>query len=420
MKVRALLGAENPSVYQHPRVYRNKCVTNRSQKRQKFAPSLAPGNVFNPHRLFRGTWTPEWLDERREVSERAKKLYAYLTYFAGSKGRAWPSYARLAEKLHVTRRHVIRLLSELSEYRLIRVTHVNDPKRGCRANIYEFLWHEWMQHPEDQGYKIVVPEDFSPDEIAEEFTVSSASPESIVSEQSELASPCAPPIPRTAQPLPATDREVLTPVTPTPLRSQEINNEELKYKHPEGAWSFLPEERISTTEPDDPFSPPDKEKPAKKHAIPWQEQRGYKEKKNWFSKSNQESPLPPSPSSTQAEPSPGLVRKAWYIARRLLNEFWDNCKIRPDLRILFRYVNRSLQEGYKEESIRAAFERSLHQCHAHATDCGEIWEVSSTVHRAEKWLKDNGSFWKPVSAEEEQRLHSEFDALLAAWRGGQR
>jgi hypothetical protein len=40
---------------------------------------------INPHRLFHGVWLPEWLEERPEISEKAKKLYAYLTYFAGRK-----------------------------------------------------------------------------------------------------------------------------------------------------------------------------------------------------------------------------------------------------------------------------------------------------------------------------------------------
>jgi hypothetical protein len=57
---------------------------------------------INPHRLFHGVWLPQWLEERPEVSERAKKLYAYLTYFAGGKGYAWPSFNHLAEKLHIS------------------------------------------------------------------------------------------------------------------------------------------------------------------------------------------------------------------------------------------------------------------------------------------------------------------------------
>ncbi|MGB8464917.1 MAG: hypothetical protein WCE49_08240 [Terrimicrobiaceae bacterium] len=40
---------------------------------------------INPHRLFHGVWLPQWLEERPEVSEKPKKLYACLTYFAGGK-----------------------------------------------------------------------------------------------------------------------------------------------------------------------------------------------------------------------------------------------------------------------------------------------------------------------------------------------
>ncbi|PWU06127.1 MAG: hypothetical protein C5B47_07980 [Verrucomicrobia bacterium] len=122
-------------------------------------PTLSPGAVFNPHRAFHGVWIPQWLEERHEVSEKAKKAYAYLTFFAGSKGQAWPSYNTLAKKLHVSRRHVIRILHELTVHRLIRITHIKDSIRGNQANIYEFLWHEWMQHSEDAHFKLVVPDE---------------------------------------------------------------------------------------------------------------------------------------------------------------------------------------------------------------------------------------------------------------------
>jgi hypothetical protein len=39
-------------------------------------------------------WLPEWLEKRPEVSEKTKKLYAYLTYFAGGKGYATSSAER--------------------------------------------------------------------------------------------------------------------------------------------------------------------------------------------------------------------------------------------------------------------------------------------------------------------------------------
>ena len=75
--------------------------------------------LYQPDRLFHGVWLPQWLEERPEVSEKAKKLYAYLTYFAGGKGYSWPSFGLLGEKLHCSRRHVMRLVQELSAHRLI-------------------------------------------------------------------------------------------------------------------------------------------------------------------------------------------------------------------------------------------------------------------------------------------------------------
>src|SRR6476619_8286481 len=66
---------------------------------------------INPHRLFHGVWLPQWLEERPEVSEKAKKLYAYLTYFAGGKGYSWPSFGLLGERLHCCRRHRLKKTS---------------------------------------------------------------------------------------------------------------------------------------------------------------------------------------------------------------------------------------------------------------------------------------------------------------------
>jgi hypothetical protein len=122
---------------------------------------------INPHRLFHGVWLPEWLEDRPEVSEKAKKLYAYLTYFAGGKGYAWPSFNHLAEKLHISRRYVIKLVQELSAHGLITATHVNNPAKGHCTNHYRFLWHPWMQTAEDGNFRMVVREEQAPFPTAE-------------------------------------------------------------------------------------------------------------------------------------------------------------------------------------------------------------------------------------------------------------
>ena len=101
---------------------------------------------------------PQWLEERPEISEKAKKLFAYLTYFAGGKGYSWPSFALLAEKLHCSRRHVMRLVQELSAHRLITVTNVSNRERGHCANYYRFLWHPWMQNERDASFVLATVE----------------------------------------------------------------------------------------------------------------------------------------------------------------------------------------------------------------------------------------------------------------------
>jgi hypothetical protein len=123
---------------------------------------LSTSRFINPHRLFHGVWLPQWLEERPEVSEKAKKLYAYLTYFAGGKGYAWPSFNHLAAKLHISRRYVIKLVQELSAHGLIVATNVNAPTKGHCTNHYRFLWHLWMQTVEDGDFRMVVREEKPP------------------------------------------------------------------------------------------------------------------------------------------------------------------------------------------------------------------------------------------------------------------
>jgi hypothetical protein len=127
---------------------------------------ISGSEFINPHRLFHGVWLPQWLEERPELSEKAKKLYAYLTYFAGGKGYAWPSFNHLAGKLHISRRYVIKLVQELSAHGLIAVTNITLPTKGHCTNYYRFLWHPWMQTVQDRDFCMAVREE-SPVQTAE-------------------------------------------------------------------------------------------------------------------------------------------------------------------------------------------------------------------------------------------------------------
>ena len=62
------------------------------------------------------------------------------------------------QKLLCSRRHVIRLVQELSTHRLIIVTSVSNPERGHCANYYRFLWHPWIQTERDAKFVVATVE----------------------------------------------------------------------------------------------------------------------------------------------------------------------------------------------------------------------------------------------------------------------
>jgi hypothetical protein len=95
---------------------------------------------YNPHRLFTGSFVPNWLMLRTEVSPGAKLCFARLCQFAGEKGHCWPAQETLARSLGVGARQVRRYLKELEGVGLIAVT----PGAGRESSRYRFPRHPWM------------------------------------------------------------------------------------------------------------------------------------------------------------------------------------------------------------------------------------------------------------------------------------
>jgi hypothetical protein len=100
---------------------------------------------INPYRLFVGSFIPNWLLRRAEVSPGAKLCYARLCQYAGDNGRAFPAQPTLAEELGVKQRQVRNLLSELKKCNLIEAE-----RNGLgQSNDYFFLKHPWMDLDSD-------------------------------------------------------------------------------------------------------------------------------------------------------------------------------------------------------------------------------------------------------------------------------
>lgn len=96
---------------------------------------------FNPYKHFTGSFLPNWLLERTEISQGAKLAYARLAQYAGENGEAFPKQDTLGSELGVSERSARNYLKELAEAQLIESV-----RRGLgKTNSYFFLTHDWMK-----------------------------------------------------------------------------------------------------------------------------------------------------------------------------------------------------------------------------------------------------------------------------------
>ena len=96
---------------------------------------------INPFKLFVGSFIPNWLMSRRELTSSSKLVYARLCQYAGENGRAFPKRETIADELGLSLGMVKLCIKELKDNRLIEVK-----QRGLnQSNEYFFLAHEWME-----------------------------------------------------------------------------------------------------------------------------------------------------------------------------------------------------------------------------------------------------------------------------------
>lgn len=118
---------------------------------------------INPYNLFIGSFIPNWLLKRSEISPGAKLCYARLCQFAGRNGDCHPKQETLAKEFGCSRSQVIRYLKELERCKLIEKLRI-----GLRcSNRYKFLDHQWIRDdPMSMKHQEVA--DLPHQEVAEE------------------------------------------------------------------------------------------------------------------------------------------------------------------------------------------------------------------------------------------------------------
>ncbi len=95
---------------------------------------------YNPFQLFVGSFIPNWLQKRKEISSHAKIIFARLAQYAGKDGDCRPSQDTLAEETGLEYATMRRGLKELIDFKLIEAERQGMQK----PNRYHFLKHEWM------------------------------------------------------------------------------------------------------------------------------------------------------------------------------------------------------------------------------------------------------------------------------------
>lgn len=96
---------------------------------------------INPFNLFVGSFIPNWLLRRNELSQGTKLCYARLMQYAGEDGECFPSQVTLAAEIGTSERQTRRYIEDLEKQGLIECVQsgLNQPNR------YLFLWHYWME-----------------------------------------------------------------------------------------------------------------------------------------------------------------------------------------------------------------------------------------------------------------------------------
>ena len=103
---------------------------------------MRTGEPFNPHRLFVGSFIPNCIMQFPGLSPIAKLTWSRLQQFADKNGDCYPSYAKLARELAISRRHAMRSIQELIDKGFLKVVVPTSAERGRKiTNRYIFLWH---------------------------------------------------------------------------------------------------------------------------------------------------------------------------------------------------------------------------------------------------------------------------------------
>lgn len=102
--------------------------------------TLNMSEFINPYKLFLGSFIPNWLLQRKEISSNAKLVYARFMQYAGENGCVFPSLDSISKECGISTRTIWSAVKELESFNLV----VCKRRGQGKSNVYYFLRHAWM------------------------------------------------------------------------------------------------------------------------------------------------------------------------------------------------------------------------------------------------------------------------------------
>ena len=111
---------------------------------------MKEGQVFNPFKLFVGSFIPNTLMQYTGLSSSAKLCWARLAQYAGENGQCYPSQEVLAAEIGIKIAQINRILKELEEKGFIKRLKPTGKDKLChKTTRYLFLWHPILDDNSD-------------------------------------------------------------------------------------------------------------------------------------------------------------------------------------------------------------------------------------------------------------------------------
>lgn len=104
------------------------------------------GQEYNPYMMFTGSFIPNYIMMRKDLTSTDKLLFARLSQYSGKNGECYPSQETLADEVGCSVSAIKLSIKHLVEFKLIKVIKPQGAERLMHLHDrYVFIWSEMFE-----------------------------------------------------------------------------------------------------------------------------------------------------------------------------------------------------------------------------------------------------------------------------------